>query len=119
MDAWYADPNRVMFVAENSQGKIIAFESLGQFDGGRTLMTQALRVSESSRGQGVAKMLAAKAQEVGTHFALLYHGVPVSGSCILFYFTHGVQTFVFLLHCSLPVFTERCFGLFSILLSAS
>jgi hypothetical protein len=60
LEKWFADPNKVMFVAESDdfyckkKGQIAAFDVVSIYDGGETVMSQALRVGRNYRGIGFA-----------------------------------------------------------------
>eukprot|EP00048_Salpingoeca_helianthica_P006184 m.95739 g.95739 ORF g.95739 m.95739 type:complete len:317 (+) comp13907_c0_seq2:62-1012(+) len=69
-DKWLTDGYHTMLCVEGQGSDIAGLDTVTTYDGGRTLMSQALRVHPAYRGQGVARVLAdAIAQHIEEHHA--------------------------------------------------
>lgn len=68
IDAWQSDPSKNILLCcdgpSKGRGRILGLDTVSWYDGGETVLMQALRVREDARGRGVAKRLAAAADDV-------------------------------------------------------
>ena len=64
-DRWLASDTKNMIVAvDREQSAIVGLETISIFDGGQTVMFQALRTRKSHQGRGVAKQLSRHAHQL-------------------------------------------------------